>query len=182
MRCRTANGWRNLTYGQLANAFAQGIALQPFFGNINTDSADLTDAKKAGVRSSSTTVSPTTLIPTANSINYYTRVANLDGGFAPSAGLRPVVPGRRDGSLQRGRDGAGHGRSESGRQCEQSSSSGAGAVILSRDQLGRERHRASDDHAQSADASASQLLCPYPQKPTYGGTGSIAAAASYTCK
>jgi feruloyl esterase len=35
---------------------------------------------------------------------------------------------------------------------------------------------------QSADASASQLLCPYPQKPTYGGTGSIAAAASYTCK
>ena len=34
----------------------------------------------------------------------------------------------------------------------------------------------------SADASASQLLCPYPQKPTYGGTGSITAAASYTCK
>jgi len=35
---------------------------------------------------------------------------------------------------------------------------------------------------QSANASASQLLCPYPQKPTYGGTGAITAAASYTCK
>ncbi len=35
---------------------------------------------------------------------------------------------------------------------------------------------------QSADASASQLLCPYPQKPTYSGTGAITAAASYTCK
>ena len=35
---------------------------------------------------------------------------------------------------------------------------------------------------QSADASASQLLCPYPQKPTYCGTGAINAAASYTCK
>ena len=53
------NGWRNLTYGQLANAFAQGIALQPFFGNINTDSADLNGAKTAAPRSSSTTASPT---------------------------------------------------------------------------------------------------------------------------
>ena len=35
---------------------------------------------------------------------------------------------------------------------------------------------------QSADASASQLLCPYPQKPTYSGAGAITAAASYTCK
>ena len=35
---------------------------------------------------------------------------------------------------------------------------------------------------QSADASASQLLCPYPQKPTYSGTGAITAAASYACK
>ena len=36
---------------------------------------------------------------------------------------------------------------------------------------------------QSADASASQLLCPYPQKPTYSQrTGAINAAASYTCK
>jgi feruloyl esterase len=35
---------------------------------------------------------------------------------------------------------------------------------------------------QSADASASQLLCPYPAKPTYAGTGSVTAAASYTCK
>jgi feruloyl esterase len=35
---------------------------------------------------------------------------------------------------------------------------------------------------QSANASASQLLCPYPQKPTYSGTGAITAAASYTCK
>jgi len=35
---------------------------------------------------------------------------------------------------------------------------------------------------QSADASASQLLCPYPQKPTYSGTGAVTAAASYSCK
>ena len=35
---------------------------------------------------------------------------------------------------------------------------------------------------QSADASASQLLCPYPSKPVYGGTGAVTAAASYTCK
>ena len=64
---RTAlNGWRNLTYGQLANAFAQGIALQPFFGNINTDSADLKRAKERPARrSSSTTAAPTTLDPAA---------------------------------------------------------------------------------------------------------------------
>ena len=95
------NGWRTLTYGQLANAFAQGIALQPFFGNINTDSADLTVAKDGGAKIIQYHGLADTLIPPQNSINYYTRVANLDGGFARDAGLRPAVPGRRDGPLLR---------------------------------------------------------------------------------
>jgi hypothetical protein len=57
-RRRTAGA--DLTYGQLADAFAQGVALQPFFGHINTDNADLSAAKsERAPRSSSTTASPT---------------------------------------------------------------------------------------------------------------------------
>jgi len=34
----------------------------------------------------------------------------------------------------------------------------------------------------SADSSVSLPLCVYPQKVTYGGSGAITAAASYTCQ
>ena len=34
----------------------------------------------------------------------------------------------------------------------------------------------------SADTSASGLLCPYPQKATYNGSGAINTASSYSCK
>lgn len=34
----------------------------------------------------------------------------------------------------------------------------------------------------SADTSVSLPLCVYPQKVTYGGSGAITAAASYTCQ
>ncbi len=34
----------------------------------------------------------------------------------------------------------------------------------------------------SADASASQLVCSYPQKPTYAGSGPINQASSYSCQ
>jgi feruloyl esterase len=33
----------------------------------------------------------------------------------------------------------------------------------------------------SADGSVTQPVCPYPQKATYNGSGSITAAASYSC-
>ena len=48
--------------------------------------------------------------------------------------------------------------------------------------LGGERHRAGDDRAPVGRCEREPLLCPYPQKPTYIGTGAINAAASYTCK
>ena len=73
------NRWQSLSYGQLANAFAQGIALQPFFGNINTDNPDLSGAKASGAKILQHHGSADVLIPTQNSVNYYTRVANLDG-------------------------------------------------------------------------------------------------------
>ncbi len=104
-----ANGWMNLTYGQLANAFAQGIALQPFFGNINTDNADLTAAKAAGVKILQYHGSADVLIPTAGSVNYYTRVSNLDGGFAKTQAYDRLflIPGH--GALLGRRDRDRHG-------------------------------------------------------------------------
>jgi tannase/feruloyl esterase len=179
-----ASGYKNLTYGQLADAFAQGVALQPFFGNINTDNPDLSAAQKAGVKIIQYHGSADVLIPTANSINYYTRVANLDGGFAKTqaydrlfliagmghcsgvgtaqgtAGVSPAVT-----TANFAQPAAGQLFSVMKAWVEGGAASAPASVTVT-----------------SPDASTSQLLCPYPQKATYSGTGAINAAASYTCK
>ena len=40
--------WKSLSYAQLSNAFDQGIALLPRFGNINTDSLELSAFRTRG--------------------------------------------------------------------------------------------------------------------------------------
>ncbi|MGH8796098.1 MAG: tannase/feruloyl esterase family alpha/beta hydrolase, partial [Caldimonas sp.] len=177
-----ANGWRNLTYGQLANAFAQGIALQPFFGNINTDSADLSGARTSGAKILQYHGSADVLIPTAGSINYYTRVANLDGGFAKTQAYDRLFLVAGMGHC----GGVGTQQGTVGVSPAATANSvplpGAGQLFSAMTGWVESGTAPATITLQSADASASQLLCPYPSKPTYSGTGSIAAAASYTCK
>ena len=176
------NGWRNLTYGQLANAFAQGIALQPFFGNINTDSADLKGAKTAGVKIIQYHGVADNLIPTPNSINYYTRVANLDGGFAATQAYDRLFLVAGMGHCS----GVGTMQGTAGVSPPADANSvplpAPGQWFSALTNWVENGTAPATITLQSANASASQLLCPYPQKPTYGGTGAITAAASYTCK
>jgi feruloyl esterase len=176
------NRWQSLTYGQLANAFAQGIALQPFFGNINTDNADLAAAKAAGVKIIQYHGVADNLIPTTNSINYYTRVANLDGGFAATQAydrLFLVAGMGHCGGVGTMQGTAGVSPAANGNSVPLPA---AGQWFTALTNWVESGTAPTTITIQSADASASQLLCSYPQKPTYGGTGSIAAAASYTCK
>ena len=176
------NGWRNLTYGQLANAFAQGIALQPFFGNINTDIADLKGAKTAGVKIIQYHGVADNLIPTPNSINYYTRVANLDGGFAATQAYDRLFLVAGMGHCS----GVGTMQGTAGVSPPADANSvplpAPGQWFSALTNWVENGTAPATITLQSANASASQLLCPYPQKPTYGGTGAITAAASYTCK
>jgi feruloyl esterase len=177
-----ANGWKTLTYGQLADAFAQGIALQPFFGNINTDNADLSGAKAAAVKIVQYHGSADVLIPTQNSVNYYTRVANLDGGFAKTQAYDRLflIPGMGHCS------GVGTAPGTAGPAVTTSNfAQPAGGQLFGVLKAWVEGGAASAPASvtvTSPDATNSQLLCPYPQKATYNGTGAVNAAASYTCK
>lgn len=176
------NGWKNLTYGQLANAFAQGISLQPFFGNINTDNPDLSGAKASGAKVIQYHGSADVLIPTQNSVNYYTRVANLDGGFAKTQAYDRLFLIAGMGHCA----GVGTQQGTVGVSPPANVNSvplpAAGQLFSAVTSWVESGTAPAAITLQSADASASQLLCPYPQKPTYSGAGAITAAASYTCK
>ena len=177
-----ANGWKNLTYGQLANAFAQGISLQSAFGNINTDNADLSAAKASGAKIIQYHGMADTLIPTTNSINYYNRVANTDGGFAKTQAYDRLFLVGGMGHCS----GVGTAQGTAGVSPAATTNSvplpAAGQFFASLTAWVEKSTVPTSVVINSADASASQLLCPYPAKPTYSGTGLITAAASYACK
>ncbi|MEP6740219.1 MAG: tannase/feruloyl esterase family alpha/beta hydrolase [Caldimonas sp.] len=178
------NGYKNLTYGQLANAFDQGVALQPFLGNINTDNPDLTAAKAAGVKVLQYHGSADILIPTTGSINYYTRVANLDGGYAKTQAYDRLflVPGMGHcGGLGSAAGTAGVSPVVTNANFAQPAAGQLFSVMKAWVEGGA-ASAPSSITVQSADTTTSQLLCQYPQKATYGGSGAINAAASYTCK
>ncbi len=90
-----ADGWKSLTYAQLANAWDRGVALQSAFANINTDSADLSAFRDRKGKLISYHGLADTLIPPQGTINYYSRVAAQMGGVAATQGFYRLylVPG-----------------------------------------------------------------------------------------
>lgn len=74
--------WKLLSYAQLSNAFDRGIALQPLFGYINTDSPDLSAFKKRGGKLLTWHGYADELIMPQGTMNYYNRVAAQLGGLA----------------------------------------------------------------------------------------------------
>jgi hypothetical protein len=77
-----ADGWKNLSYEDLARAAELGLALQPSFSNIDTDSVDLSAARDAGVKILSYHGWADELIPPQGSINYFERLQTAMGGTA----------------------------------------------------------------------------------------------------
>jgi feruloyl esterase len=171
-----ANKWQQLSYAGLAGAYQQGLALQGYFGDINTDNPDLTRAKHHGAKLLTYHGWSDVLIPPHGSINYYNRVAQVAGGVAQTNEFNRLfmIPGM------------GH--------C-----SGVGSVgpdanantipLPATNQFFdalmtwvEERRPPSVLVLNSADASSSLPVCPYPQKATYQGSGPINAAASYRCE
>jgi feruloyl esterase len=182
-----ANRWTTLDYAGLAVAASQGVALQPQFGNINTDNPDLAAFNGHGGKLILYHGLADNLIPTQGSINYYSRVAATMGGLTNVQTFSRfyLVPG------------LGH----SGRLTAIGSldpatgaTTSANKVPLPQTALGRdELFTALQNWVEngvapgrvdisSADSSVSLPLCVYPQKITFGGSGAITAAASYTCQ
>jgi feruloyl esterase len=76
-----ANGWRNLSYAQLAEAYDQGVILQPSFGHINTDDANLRPFRRSSGKMIIYHGLADVLIMPQGSVNYYERVIRELGGL-----------------------------------------------------------------------------------------------------
>ncbi|KLN53592.1 tannase/feruloyl esterase family alpha/beta hydrolase [Variovorax paradoxus] len=172
-----ADGWKSLTYPQLANAWDRGVALQTAFANINTDSADLSAFRDRKGKLISYHGLADTLIPPQGTINYYSRVATQMGGVAATQGFYRLylVPGM------------GHGFSNG------TSNASANPPLPTNAQLyelltawverGIEppvRVEATTLASASFPVVKSRPLCLYPLKANYT-SGDPNLAASYTC-
>src|SRR6266849_2709985 len=170
-----ANKWRQLTYAGLASAYNQGIALQSSFGNINTDNPDLTMARSGGAKIISSHGLADTLITPQGSMNYFSRVSAFVGGDTEVNKFNRLflIPGMGHCA------GIGSVNGSAGPTLNVNN-----VPLPAPNQLFNvlvdwlENNNAPASFLlSSADASVTLPVCPYPQKATYNGSGSIAAAA-----
>lgn len=76
------DGWKALSYAQLAQASQRGVALQARFGGIDTDNPDLSRFKARGGKLITFHGTSDNIIPHGGMVNYYARVAAAMGGLA----------------------------------------------------------------------------------------------------
>ncbi|MCE7797084.1 tannase/feruloyl esterase family alpha/beta hydrolase [Sphingobium sufflavum] len=74
--------WKGLSYAQMANAFDRATALDPVFGGVATDKADLSAFKASGGKFLSWHGWNDESIPVQHSMRYYDEVAAKMGGYA----------------------------------------------------------------------------------------------------
>lgn len=175
-----ANKWQQMAYVDLANAFYQGVALQPYFGNINTDNPDLSAAQKGGKKILSYHGLADVLITPYGSINYYTRVSQQLGGNVEVNKFNRLflIPGMGHCSGV-GTEAGTAGPAPTANSVPLPASNQFFNTLV--DWV--EKSTAPDRIVlNSADSSVSMPVCPYPQKATYNGSGAVTAAASYSCR
>ncbi len=172
------NRWRQLSYAGLASAFNLGLALQSSFGNINTDNPDLTMARSTGAKIISYHGLADVLIMPQGSTNYFSRVSAVVGGDTEINKFNRLflVPGM------------GHCANIGSVSGSAGPTLDANVPLPAPNQLfDRLVDWVENNNApasivlSSADMSVTLPVCPYPQKATYNGSGSITAAASYSC-
>jgi feruloyl esterase len=171
------DGWKSLTYEQLAKAFDAGIALQSQFAWINTDDPDLSALKAHRVKLLQWNGVNDNLIPYQGAIAYYDRVmARMGGADEVRKFYRLfVVPGQ------------GHGYVNSTSNAE----ANPPAIIPLQGQMYKlltdwvEKSITPDNvilnSPSDVPVAKSLPMCAYPDKVTYG-QGDIFAAASYVCQ
>jgi len=186
----TGNGmdrWQTLDYAGLANAYYQGLALQPYFSNINTDNPDLSGVRDSGVKVLSYHGLADDFIFVQGSINYFTRASAAMGGNLELQGFNRLflIPGlAHDSTFSR----AGSIDPATG------AATSVSKVPLPQPSTGRDelftalRNWVENGQAPSrielasANGSVTLPICSYPQKATYNGSGPVTSSASYTCR
>lgn len=175
-----ANGWQNLTYADMAVAHAQGIAMQPFFGRIDTNNADLSRLRASGGKVISYHGMGDTLITAAGSANYFTRVANLQGGYHEVHTFNRLFMVPAMGHCA----GIGSVSPSSGPAANTNSVPlpATGQFFNALVDWVENGVAPSRLDIRSADSSVSMPLCPYPQKASYNGSGAATDTANYSCR
>lgn len=184
-----ADKWKILSYADLANVNAQGIGLQPWFSNINTDNPNLGGFRDKGGKILTYHGLADELITPQGSVNYYARVEAAMGGTAEVQKFNRMflIPGMGHNTIFK----------VSSLDPATGAITAATKVPLpalpinggSNDQLFMAlRNWVENGTApsrldlNSSDGSVSLPICAYPQRATYSGTGSVKSAANYACK
>ncbi|TMI00173.1 MAG: tannase/feruloyl esterase family alpha/beta hydrolase [Betaproteobacteria bacterium] len=181
-----ANGWKNLSYAQLANAFDQGVILQASFAHINTDDANLRPFRRSGGKMIIYHGLADVLIMPQGSVNYYERVIReMDGLHEVQKFYRLfLIPGMTHG--------IGNGTTNPNANPPLPGVAGGDGIADGTSQLydvltawvekGAAPRRIDISSAVTTafPVAKSRPICAYPKKATYV-SGDINLAASYVC-
>jgi len=176
-----ANKWLTMTYGganSLAYAFAQGVALNPYFGNVDTDNPDLSAFVAHGGKILEYQGLSDTIIMSEDSINYYNRMANQMGGIAAAQKFDRMfyIPGMGHCS------GVGSYNGIAGVSPPANPPLPATGQLFSVLTNWVENGTAPTSiDVTTADGTRSRPLCMYPTKLTYV-SGDVNSASSFACK
>ena len=181
-----ANGWKNLSYAQLANAADQGLILQSSFAHINTDNANLRPFCNSGGKMIMYHGLADVLIMPQGSRNYYERVIReMDG-------LRQVQKFYRFFYVPGMAHGFSNGTTNPNANPPLPGGAGADGVADGTSQLydaltawveqgiAPSRIDISTAATPAFPVVKSRPICAYPKKATYVG-GDINVASSYVC-
>lgn len=186
----TGNGqarWKGLSFAQLADAYERGLALQPKFSFINTDSTDLRELQRAGGKVLSYHGLADDLIAPQGSLNYHARlVADMGGQEQVQTFNRLyMIPAMsHDGSFTRiGTFDPATGQITSPDKVPQPQGAAGRDELFVALRNWVEKGQAPDRiEVRSANGSVTMPICVHPMKARHDGAGDPKQAASYTCR
>lgn len=166
--------WKDLTYAQLAKAYARGLALQPKFGNINTNNPDLSAFRKRGGKLLTWHGIADEVIPVQGSIHYYDSAARRMGGVDRLRDFYRLylVPGLGHGTP--------NGTSNRAAVIPNFAPGQMYAALTAWVEQKTSAPGAMTLKASDGSSARSMPICPFPEKITYV-TGDPKQASSYTC-
>lgn len=174
------DGYKDLSYADLALAYARGVQLQDELGHVNTDNPDLNRLRTAGGKIITYHGWQDEVIPPMGTINYYSRAASSVGGYRKLAEFNRLYMVPAYGHCR----GVGSLAPASGPALDANSVPlpGPDQFFTALVDWTEKGVAPASIVLKSADGSASLPVCPYPEQAVYKGAGPANAASSYTCR